>query len=384
VTIPAVTTWQGSRASSPFDPLLVLPVLALLAFSAIMVFSAAIGTRGGISGGLAVLLKHLFSIALGLCLGFAAASTPLDWWRKSSRILLAFGTVLLVLLLLPGLGHEVNGSTRWFPLGPLRFQPSELVKVLSVLYLADHFVRNASAVTSFRVSIVEPALVVGVLGVLLLLEPDLGCTAVILMVALGMMFLAGTPLRYIGGAIAVAVCTVAVLIKIEPYRLERVMSFLDPFADPYGSGFQLVQALIALGSGEWLGVGLGASVQKLFYLPHASNDFLLAVVGEELGLVGVAILLCLYALFLWRVFRLANRAARAGELFGARVAQGIGLLLALQMMFHFAVNLGLVPTKGLTLPLMSYGGSSMLMSCLAIGLLLSVDRSLPPSRVGAR
>jgi cell division protein FtsW len=329
------------------------------------------------------LLKHLFSIALGLCLGFTAASVPLDWWRKSSRILLALGTLLLVLLLLPGLGHEVNGSTRWFPLGPLRFQPSELVKVLSVLYLADHFVRNASAVTSFRVSIVEPALVVGVLGVLLLLEPDLGCTAVIMMVALGMMFLAGTPLRYIGGAIAVAVCTVAVLIKIEPYRLERVMSFLDPWADPYGSGFQLVQALIALGSGEWLGVGLGASVQKLFYLPHASNDFLLAVVGEELGLVGVAMLLSLYSLFLWRVFRLANRAARAGELFGARVAQGIGLLLALQMMFHFAVNLGLVPTKGLTLPLMSYGGSSMLMSCLAVGLLLSVDRSLPPSRVGA-
>jgi cell division protein FtsW len=191
-------------------------------------------------------------------------------------------------------------------------------------------------------------------------------------------------LRYIGGAIAVAVCTVAVLIMIAPYRLERVMSFLDPFADPYGSGFQLVQALIALGSGEWLGVGLGASVQKLFYLPHASNDFLLAVVGEELGLVGVAMLLSLYSLFLWRAFRLANRAARAGELFGARVAQGIGLLLALQMMFHFAVNLGLVPTKGLTLPLMSYGGSSMLMSCLAIGLLLSVDRSLPSSRARAR
>lgn len=380
----AATTWWVPRPHNPVDPLLIIPVLLLLAFSTVMVFSAAIGTRGGVVGGLAVLAKHLFSIALGLGLGFAAASVPLALWRRSSRILLALGTVLLIVLLLPGLGHEVNGSTRWFPIGPLRFQPSELVKVLTVLFLADHFVRNASTVSSFRVSIVEPALVVSALGVLLLLEPDLGCTAVILMVTLGMMFLSGTPLRFIGGAIAVVVCTVVVLIMIAPYRLERVMSFLDPWADPYGSGFQLVQALIALGSGEWAGVGLGASVQKLFYLPHASNDFLVAVVGEELGLLGIVTLLSLYALFLWRTFRLADRAGRAGELFGARVAQGIGLLMILQVMFHFAVNLGLVPTKGLTLPLMSYGGSAMLINGLAIGLLLSVERSLPASRVGAR
>ena len=349
-----------------------------------MVFSAAIGTHGGIGGGVAVLAKHLVGIVLGLSLGVAAACVPLDLWQRASRWLLGLGAALLALILIPGIGHEVNGSTRWLDLGLFNFQPSELIKVLTVLFLADHFVRHASAMDSFQNCILIPAAVIGSIGVLLLLEPDLGCTAVIMMVTLGMMFLAGTPLRYIFGAIAVAVCAVAVLIMTAEYRLDRVSSFMDPWADPYGSGFQLVQALIALGSGEWFGVGLGASVQKLFYLPHASNDFLIAVVGEELGLVGVAALLCLYGLVLWRVFNLASRAAAAKAYFGARLAQGIGLLLIVQVMFHFAVNLGLVPTKGLNLPLMSYGGSSMLINGLAFGLLISIEHSLSKGRVGAR
>jgi len=366
------------------DPLLLAPVAVLLAFSVVMVFSAAIGTHGGIGGGVAVLVKHLFGIVLALSLGVAAACVPLDLWQRASRWLLGMGAALLALILIPGIGHEVNGSTRWLDLGLFNFQPSELIKVLTVLFLADHFVRHASAMDSFQNCILIPAAVIGSIGVLLLLEPDLGCTAVIMMVTLGMMFLAGTPLRYIFGAIAVAVCAVAVLIMTAEYRLDRVSSFMDPWADPYGSGFQLVQALIALGSGEWFGVGLGASVQKLFYLPHASNDFLIAVVGEELGLVGVAALLCLYGLVLWRVFNLASRAAAAKAYFGARLAQGIGLLLIVQVMFHFAVNLGLVPTKGLNLPLMSYGGSSMLINGLAFGLLISIEHSLSKGRVGAR
>jgi len=363
---------------------LLAPVAVLLAFSVVMVFSAAIGTHGGIGGGAAVLVKHLFGIVLALSLGVAAACAPLDLWQRASRCLLGMGAALLALILIPGIGHEVNGSTRWLDLGLFNFQPSELIKVLTVLFLADHFVRHASAMDSFQNCILIPAAVIGSIGVLLLLEPDLGCTAVIMMVTLGMMFLAGTPLRYIFGAIAVAVCAVAVLIATAEYRLDRVSSFMDPWADPYGSGFQLVQALIALGSGEWFGVGLGASVQKLFYLPHASNDFLIAVVGEELGLVGVAALLCLYGLVLWRVFNLASRAAAAKAYFGARLAQGIGLLLIVQVMFHFAVNLGLVPTKGLNLPLMSYGGSSMLINGLAFGLLISIEHSLSNGRVGAR
>ena len=375
---------QIPRRLASADPLLVAPVVVLLAFSVVMVFSAAIGTHGGIGGGVAVLVKHLFGIVLALSLGVAAACAPLDLWQRASRWLLGMGAALLALILIPGIGHEVNGSTRWLDMGLFNFQPSELIKVLTVLFLADHFVRHASAMDSFQNCILIPAAVIGSIGVLLLLEPDLGCTAVIMMVTLGMMFLAGTPLRYIFGAIAVAVCAVAVLIMTAEYRLDRVSSFMDPWADPYGSGFQLVQALIALGSGEWLGVGLGASVQKLFYLPHASNDFLIAVVGEELGLVGVAALLCLYGLVLWRVFNLASRAAAAKAYFGARLAQGIGLLLIVQVMFHFAVNLGLVPTKGLNLPLMSYGGSSMLINGLAFGLLISIEHSLSKDRVGAR
>lgn len=375
---------QIPRRLASADPLLLAPVGVLLAFSVVMVFSAAIGTHGGIGGGVAVLVKHLFGIVLALSLGVAAASVPLDLWQRASRSLLGLGAALLALILIPGIGHEVNGSTRWLDLGLFNFQPSELIKVLTVLFLADHFVRHASAMDSFQNCILIPAAVIGSIGVLLLLEPDLGCTAVIMMVTLGMMFLAGTPLRYIFGAIAVAVCAVAVLIMTAEYRLDRVSSFMDPWADPYGSGFQLVQALIALGSGEWFGVGLGASVQKLFYLPHASNDFLIAVVGEELGLVGVAALLCLYGLVLWRVFNLASRAAVAKAYFGARLAQGIGLLLIVQVMFHFAVNLGLVPTKGLNLPLMSYGGSSMLINGLAFGLLISIEHSLSKGRVGAR
>ena len=375
--------WQMPRRLSSADPLLLAPVAVLLALSIVMVFSAAIGTHGGIGGGMTVLAKHLFGIVLGLAVGAAAACLPLSLWQRSTRLLFALGAGLLALILIPGIGHEVNGSTRWLPLGLFNFQPSELIKVLTVLFLADHFVRHASAMDSFQTSILIPAAVVGAIGVLLLLEPDLGCTAVIMMVTLGMMFLAGTPLRYILGAIAVAVCAVAVLIMTADYRLDRVSSFIDPWADPYGSGFQLVQALIALGSGEWFGVGLGASVQKLFYLPHASNDFLIAVVGEELGLVGVAGLLCLYGLVLWRIFNLAGRAAKAKAYFGARLAQGIGLLLIVQVMFHFAVNLGLVPTKGLNLPLMSYGGSSMLINGLAFGLLVSIEHSLSKGRVGA-
>jgi len=358
------------------DPILLLAVGGLLASSTVMVFSAAIGTHGGVAEGFKVLLKHLFSIGLTLTLGVFAASIPVQFWQRANRWLLGFGALLLILVLIPGIGHEVNGSSRWLSLGVMRFQPSELMKVLVVLFLADHFVRHAQAIDSFRVSIVEPTAVVSILGALLLLEPDLGCTAVIMMTTLGLMFLSGTPLRYILGAIAVAVCAVVVLILAAPYRLQRVSSFLDPWADPYGSGFQLVQALIALGSGEWFGLGLGASVQKLFYLPHASNDFLVAVIGEELGLLGLILLLGLYAVILWRVFRLARQAAYAGELFGARVAQGIGLLVVVQALFHFAVNLGVVPTKGLTLPLMSYGGSSMLVHGLAIGLVIAVQQSL--------
>jgi len=348
-------------------------VLGLLGFSAVMVFSATLGTYGSDSS-IVPLLKHVFSIALGIVVAYLASQIDMNIWQRSSRLLMVIGIVMLALLLLPGLGREVNGSTRWFPIGLLQFQPSEVVKVLAVLYLADHCARRLSQLSTFRVNIIEPALVFSGIAVLLLLEPDYGSTAVILVTVLGMLFLSGIRLSYFFGAFFAGFVAMGVLIFFNPNRLQRVLCFLDPFAEPYGCGYQLVQALIALGSGEWFGVGLGASVQKLFYLPEASNDFLVAVIGEELGLVGIAVLIALYVTLCWRAFRIADRAGRAGQMFQARVAQGLGLLLTLQVMVNLAVNLGVIPTKGLTLPLMSYGGSSMISCCFAIGLLLSVDR----------
>ena len=357
------------------DSVLVVSVLSLLGFSAVMVFSATLGTHGSGSSVLP-LVKHLFSIGLGLSVALLVSLVDVAVWQKLSRILMPLGMLLLLLLLVPGIGREVNGSTRWFPVGPLQFQPSEVVKVFVVLYLANHCANRSGELGLFRAGIVEPLFVFTGVATLLLLEPDYGCTAVILITVLGMLFLAGTRLVYIGGAMLTGLLALGVLVLVSPYRLQRVVSFLDPWADPYGSGYQLVQALIALGSGEWFGVGLGASVQKLFYLPEASNDFLVAVIGEELGLVGITVLMALYAVVLWRAFRIADRVGRSGAMFGARVAQGIGLLLAVQVIVNFAVNLGVVPTKGLALPMMSYGGSCMLACCVSIGILLSIDRSV--------
>ena len=373
MSITLTVDQKGPRSQIAMDGTLILSVLGLLGFSAVMVFSVTLGTYGSDSS-IVPLLKHVFSIALGIVVAYLASQIDMNIWQRSSRLLMVIGIVMLALLLLPGLGREVNGSTRWFPIGLLQFQPSEVVKVLAVLYLAAHCARRLSQLSTFRVNIIEPALVFSGIAVLLLLEPDYGSTAVILVTVLGMLFLSGIRLSYFFGAFFAGFVAMGVLIFFNPNRLQRVLCFLDPFAEPYGCGYQLVQALIALGSGEWFGVGLGASVQKLFYLPEASNDFLVAVIGEELGLVGIAVLIALYVTLCWRAFRIADRAGRAGQMFQARVAQGLGLLLTLQVMVNLAVNLGVIPTKGLTLPLMSYGGSSMISCCFAIGLLLSVDR----------
>ena len=314
------------------------------------------------------------SIRIGISLAamiLIAQMSPLDYERIAPW-LYSLCFILLGLVLI--LGETRNGATRWLNIG-ISFQPSELIKVFVIVSLADYCCRSSVDIRNFRAGIVLPSVVLGVIALLLLREPDYGCTAVILVTVLGMLFLSGIRLIYFCGAFIAVLVAMSVLIFFNPNRLQRVLCFLDPFAEPYGCGYQLVQALIALGSGEWSGVGLGASVQKLFYLPEASNDFLVAVIGEELGLIGIAVLIVLYASLCWRAFRIADRAGRLGQMFQARVAQGIGLLLTLQVMVNLAVNLGVIPTKGLTLPLMSYGGSSMISCCFAIGLLLAVDRS---------
>lgn len=347
-----------------------------------MVFSASVGMQNslGLEANASMetfwhVGKHLLSISVGLLVLVVVSLIDISTWRRFSRFLLLLGICLLILLLVPGFGREINGSTRWFDIGLIGVQPSEIVKVFVILYLADYFVRSSADIQSFVIGIVRPAVPLGVISVLLLLEPDLGSVAVVLFISLGMMFLSGVRLVHLGGALVTVVAVLAVLIQISEYRLQRFLCFQDPWADPTGCGYQLVQALIAVGTGEWLGVGLGSSVQKLFYLPHANNDFLAAVIAEELGFLGIAVLVALYGLLLWRIFQIARRALLRSDFFASRVAQGVGLLFAIQMMVHFGVNFGVVPTKGLTMPLMSSGGSSMVASCFAIGVLFSIDRS---------
>lgn len=373
------------ETESPMDMPLLLVVIALLSLGTVMVFSATIaGDSETLRINYSHLIKHIAHICAGLVLLLLASSMRLEWIQSSSRLLMLVGILMLALIFVPGLGIEVNGSLRWFNIGGIRMQPSELVKVISIIYFADYLARKKDDLHLFKVGIINVGLVVGIIGLLLLLEPDFGSTAVITATVVGMMFLAGVRFWHFLVSVGVAGILMTFLMWMEPYRVARLMSYRDPWADPFGSGFQLVQALIAIGRGEWFGTGLGSSIQKLFYLPHAGNDFLIAVIGEELGAVGVFAVIALFCVLLWRAFVIADKALNSGNRFAGFIAQGVGLLLSLQAVVHLGVNTGLLPTKGLTLPLMSYGGSSILSSMLAIGLLFAVDRHTRSGRSGRR
>lgn len=367
------------------DAWLLLSVIAVVCLGSVMVFSATIAAD---SKTLAFdtnrITKHLIHVCLGASLLLVVMRIPLDWLQISSKVILLVGLAMLALLFVPGIGIEVNGSLRWYSISGFRMQPSELMKIAALIYFADYLARKKEDLHLFKVGIINVGLVVGLIGLLLLLQPDFGTTVVLVTTVAGMMFLAGVRFWHFLVSISVAAALMTVLMWMEPYRVARLMSYRDPWADPFGSGFQLVQALIAIGRGEWFGIGLGSSIQKLFYLPHAGNDFLIAVVGEELGAFGIFGVLILFGIILWRSFVIAGRALDQGYRFAGFLAQGIGLLICLQASVHIAVNTGLLPTKGLTLPLMSYGGSSMLSSMIAIGILMAVDRQCRPVRRGDR
>jgi cell division protein FtsW len=367
--LESVPSWAAG-----YDRTLLGATIALLAIGAVMVASASIDTaaRDG-HAPLAVFWRHCVYVLLALGVLGVSSRLELSFLQRVSPYLLIGGIVLLALVLLPGIGREVHGSTRWIGLGPLSLQPSEFVKVGVVLYMSGYLVRRAAEVREDLSGFFKPVAILVVIAGLLLLEPDFGATVVVFATALGMLFLGGVPLRTFAGWMIVIVGALAVILFMAPYRLERLMTFLNPWAHPWDSGFQLIQALIAIGRGEWFGVGLGASVQKLFYLPEAHTDFLLAVLGEELGCLGICVVLALFMTIVWRGFAIARNAARNGDSFGAHLAHGITLLVGLQAFVNAGVNLGVLPTKGLTLPLMSFGGSSLLASCLAIGLLLRVE-----------
>ncbi len=364
-------------AGQEYDTSLIWVTVLLLGFGMVMVYSAsiAIAEASRSTGNSAVyyLSRHVAYVLVSLVAGAMVFQVPVRIWQRAAPILFVVGLILLALVLIPGIGREVNGSRRWLPLGVANLQPSELMKLCVVLYAADYTVRKAAFMHSLRRGFLPMAGVMLLAGGLLLREPDFGAFAVITVIAMGILFLGGMNWRLFAGLIVMLLIGFLLLIWSSPYRMQRVIGFMDPWADPYGKGYQLSHALIAFGRGEWFGVGLGASVEKLFYLPEAHTDFLLAVIAEELGFAGVLTLTLLFAWIVWRAFAIGRRASDLERPYAALVAQGIGLWIGVQVIINMGVNMGVLPTKGLTLPLLSFGGSAILATCCALAVLLRID-----------
>jgi len=362
---------------APVDAGLLLAVLFLLGLGFVMVTSASMSIADRNYGDpYFFVLRHGIAMALALGCGLLCFAVPVKVWREAAPWLLLGGIALLAMLLLPGIGRTVNGATRWIPLGVLNLQPSELMKFIVVIYVSDYLIRRQIDVQVSFIGFLRPMVPIGVACALILAQPDFGTTAVILATVMGMLFLGGVSIMSFGVLFLGVATALAGLIIVEPYRLQRVTSFLDPFADPYNSGYQLSQALIAFGRGEWFGVGLGNGIQKQFYLPEAHTDFLLAVVGEEFGLLGVLLVIALFGYLTWRAFDIGNRARLQGEGFSCYVAHGFGLMLGLQAFVNVGVNTGLLPTKGLPLPFMSYGSNALIVAVIAVAVLLRIDHEL--------
>ena len=356
---------------------MLLLVAAIVLLGLVMVTSASISAAARESGDpFAYLERQLLLVAAGVALAALIFAIPIALVERFALPLLIVAGVLLLLVLVPGLGHVVKGGRRWLRLPGINFQVSEAARVLALVYIAHYCVRFEAALRSSCGGLLRPLLLLTLLGALLLAEPDLGAATVLFITGFGLLFLAGAQLRWVIAAVLGSTALLSLLVMFSDYRMRRVTGFLDPWADPYNTGFQLTQSLIAIGRGEWFGVGLGASVQKLFYLPEAHNDFLFAVLAEELGLVGVVLTLGLFLALAWRVFALARRANDAGMKFHSYLASGFGLWLLVQAFVNIGVNMGVLPTKGLTLPFMSYGRSSLIVALAWLGLVLRVHHEV--------
>jgi cell division protein FtsW len=365
------------RPQAEYDAAVLWSCLLLLALGLVMVYSSSIAiaeaSRATGQQPYYFLLRHAVFLGISLTLAIAAFQVPTRVWQRSALYLFLLGAALLVLVLVPGVGREVNGSQRWLSLYVLNLQPSEFMKLFVVLYAADYTVRKAADMHSLSKGFLPLFIVMLAVGGLLLREPDFGAFAVITAIAMGILFLGGMNVRVFVGLLALLVVGFVLLIGLSPYRLQRVTGFMDPWSDPFGKGYQLSHALIAFGRGEWLGVGLGASVEKLFYLPEAHTDFLLAVIAEELGFLGVVSVIALFAFIVMRAFAIGRQAVSQVRYFPALVAYGVGLWLGAQAIINMGVNMGVLPTKGLTLPLLSFGGSGITANCCALAILLRVD-----------
>jgi len=367
----------ANTALRQYDQGLLWVGIVLLGLGLVMVYSASIaiadGARYTWNQPAFFLIRHAIALLIAVLLAVMAFQVPMRLWQQAAPFLFLFGSALLCLVLIPGVGREVNGGRRWLPLVVMNLQPSELMKLFVVLYAADYTVRKAAWMHSFKRGFLPMFAVMLLVGALLLREPDFGSFAVIAAIAMGILFLGGMNWRLFAGLAVLLVLGFIAIILTSPYRMQRILGFMDPWADPFGKGYQLSHALIAFGRGEWFGVGLGGSVEKLFYLPEAHTDFLLAVIGEELGFAGVAAVIGLLTWLTLRGFAIAAQAAKLECYFPALVAHGITIWLAVQAVVNMGVNLGLLPTKGLTLPFLSFGGSGLVANCCALALLLRVD-----------
>ena len=376
----------AARDTQSFDVGLAWLTLALLGFGLVMVYSASIafaeGSRMTGHQGHYFLLRQSIFIGIALIAAAVAFQLPMRAWQQAAPYLFVAGLALLVIVLIPGLGKEVNGSRRWISLGFANLQPSEFMKFFAVLYAADYTARKAGLMHDFKKGFLPMAMVMLLTGALLLREPDFGAFVVITAIAVGILFLGGLNWRVFAALTGVLLVGFVVLILSSPYRLKRIVGFMDPWADPYGTGYQLSHSLIAFGRGEWLGLGLGGSVEKLFYLPEAHTDFLLAVVAEELGFVGVVLVLALFVALVAKAFLIGRHAARLERTFCALVAMGIGIWFGVQAGINMGVNVGLLPTKGLTLPFLSFGGSGIVANCIAVAVLMRIDFEHRQMRAG--
>ena len=363
----------GFELGQGYDRGILLLYFTLICLGLVMVASASIGIADQNTGDPFFYAKRQFlRILLSLALLWVACRIPLQFWNRNGMALMLGSIILLAFVLIPGVGHTVNGATRWLNFGLFTFQVSEVAKLFLIIYLSGYLLRRGGEVQTNTMGFVKPMLILAMASGLLLLEPDFGAAAVLLMTGLGLIFLGGVRFGQFLLFMVGTLCIMGLLAVSSPYRLARITSFLDPWADPFNSGFQLTQSLIAIGSGGWFGAGLGGSVQKLFYLPEAHTDFLFAIFAEEFGFVGQVCLIGLFGLFALRCFRIAKMALQRDQAFGAYLAYGVGLLITLQAAINIGVNMGALPTKGLTLPFVSYGGNSILSLSFAVGLVLRV------------
>lgn len=359
------------KSGHKIDQSLLWMVVLMTSFSLLMIYSASIAYAGQDNGDkMFFFTRQVAFVGAGLVAALVAAKIRLATWKKWTPMIFGVGLFLLFAVLF--VGREINGATRWIHLGPINLQPTEIFKLAVILYMASFFTRKADVLRELK-KIIPPGMLIGAGLGLVMLEPDFGSFVVIVVIAVGMLYLAGLPWQWFTSMVLACLLCMGGLIAVAPYRVARVTSFLDPFKDPFGSGYQLSHSLMAITRGEWFGVGLGAGLEKRFYLPEAHTDFIFAVIGEEFGFAGMCVLVFCYGWLVWRAFSIGKQARDLELFYGAFVAKGIGIWLGIQSFFNIGVNVGILPTKGLPLPLMSYGGSSVVVMLVCVALLMRVD-----------